>query len=247
MVPVIIIPGLFGSCGNWRGFAKELSKKVPVVVVDQRNHGLSPHSNDNSYFDLASDLKELIVDLDLSVVSLCGHSMGGKTAMVFALMYPQLLSKLVVLDIAPIAYSHSHDRILEGMMAIDLDSVSSRSQVDQTLMQAIPDKATRMFVLLSLAKTPERYVWRLNTEVLYNNLELIVGFPSGELNESNYTEECLFVSGGNSNYIDEEGKSEIERFFPSAKLEIVWGAGHWLHIDKRNDVIEKVWFFLKKE
>ncbi|MCH2189342.1 MAG: alpha/beta fold hydrolase [Gammaproteobacteria bacterium] len=243
---VIIIPGLFGSCGNWRGFAKELSRQVPVIVLDQRNHGLSPHSKENSYFDLADDLKELITQLGLERISVCGHSMGGKTAMVFALNFPSLLDKLIVLDIAPVEYDHSHAKILQGMMGIDLKSVSSRSQVDQELSQAIPDKATRMFILLSLAKNENGYFWRLNTQALYENLDLIVGFPSDELSQFIYTGESLFIRGGKSHYVEEQAELEIKRFFPASTLETVSDAGHWLHIDNQQEVLERVLLFLKK-
>ncbi len=244
---VVVIPGLFGSVGNWRSFAKQLSQHVPVVVVDQRNHGLSPHSDDNSYFDLAGDISELLDDLNISKATICGHSMGGKTAMVFALTEPDRVDKLIVLDIAPVEYSHSHAPILEALKNVDLSLVSSRAQVDQQLTAGIPDKATRMFIMLSLANKNGEFSWRLNVDALYDNLKLIGGFPTAELQGSSFGESCLFVKGGNSNYVKEQHRETIEALFPSVNIQSVKDAGHWLHIDQPQQVIGHVLSFLEKE
>ena len=244
---VIIIPGLFGSTGNWRSFAKQLSQYASVIVLDQRNHGNSPHSPQNSYIDLADDLGELVTDLGLSKVTLCGHSMGGKTAMTFALANPHLIEKLIVLDIAPVEYEHSHAAMLEGLLAVDLEGVGSRSEVEKSLISAIPDKGTRMFIMLSLKKSDEGYFWCLNLQALYDNLGHIGGFPTNNFTDVSFDQPCLFVKGAKSDYLLEKHKESLFRYFPKAIIETIDGAAHWLHIDKPREVFDEILAFIKKE
>ncbi len=245
--PVIIIPGLFGSIANWRGFADKLSKHVKVVVVDQRNHGKSPHAPENSYFDLASDIVELLDDLNIEKASICGHSMGGKTAMVLALVAPQRVDRLLVLDIAPVSYTHSHAPILEGLSNVDLKNSKSRSDVERQLSSAVPDKSTRMFIMLSLGGKIGSYFWRLNVPALQKNLPLIGGFPINLLADRKYLSKCVFIKGDLSNYVDSEYYDAIRGFFPSAEIQEVSGAGHWLHVDEPAAVLDLCLGFLQKE
>ncbi len=244
--PVVIIPGLFGSTGNWRGFAKKLSESWPVLVIDQRNHGRSPHHVDNSYLDLAEDVLELIDDLGFERVSLCAHSMGGKTAMTFALLYPDRVDALIVLDIAPVTYSHSHATILEGLQDVDLSKVGSRSEVEKQLVDAIPDKSTRMFIMLSLAQKDGAFFWRLNVDALYSNLPLIGSFPAQELVAYSYDRNCLFLKGAKSDYLIEDYYPSIKQWFSNADIAHIDDAGHWLHIEQQDAVLEHVSLFLKK-
>ena len=243
-VPVIIIPGLFGSSGNWRSFAKKLSEYRPVVVIDQRNHGQSEHSADNSYFDLANDLKLLLAELGLDKVTVCGHSMGGKTAMTFALQFPEILDKLVVLDIAPVEYAHSHAPILEGLMSVDLKQALNRADVERQLMQAIPDKSTRMFIMLSLAKSVNGYFWRLNLKGLYDNLDLIGGFPVDGFQFDSFCKPSLFIKGEDSDYVRAEEELGIHERFLNARIASIEGAGHWVHIDRPEAVLKEVLSFI---
>lgn len=245
--PVLIIPGLFGSTANWRGFAKRLALRRRVIVVDQRNHGQSPHAPDNAYFDLVDDLVDLLDELKIDKVTLCGHSMGGKTAMVFALTQASRLDRLIVLDIAPVAYEHSHAPILQALKALDLSELRSRSAVDQALSANITDKGTRLFILLSLTGSAGSYRWRLNVDALLENLPLISGFPDERINEFVYTKDCLFVKGGDSDYVNEVYYERIRELFPAAVITEVDGAGHWLHIDQAEAVLTQVLTFLEKE
>lgn len=246
LAPVLIIPGLFGSTGNWRGFAKKLAQYRPVIVVDQRNHGQSPHSSDNAYADLVADIVELLDDLELPVVTLCGHSMGGKTAMVFALTQPERLEQLIVLDIAPIAYAHSHAPILQALMSLDLSLVASRSEVEQRLTSAIPDKSTRLFIMLSLVKVDGRFQWRLNLDALYANLPFIAAFPEQNPSVGVFDRHCLFIKGADSDYIDEKGQASIRKLFPAATIQAVPAAGHWLHVEQQDSVVEQIVRFIEK-
>ena len=245
--PVLIIPGLFGSTANWRGFAKQLATRRRVIVVDQRNHGESPHAAENSYFDLVDDIVNLLSDLDIDKVTLCGHSMGGKTAMVFALTQAEKLDRLIVLDIAPVTYDHSHAPILEALQSLDLSLYSSRSAVEGALAQSIPDKSTRLFIMLSLTGKAGQFRWRLNVDALYANLPLISGFPTLELADHSYEDRCLFVKGGRSDYVNEDYYERIKKLFPAAVIKTVKQAGHWLHVEKPMPVLEQILTFLEKE
>ena len=157
-LPMIIIPGLFGSTANWRSFARKLSVTQPVLVVDQRNHGRSPHAGTNTYDDMVADLIELCDHLSIEKAIFCGHSMGGKTAMQLALNHQERVEKLIVLDIAPVKYQHSHAPFLEGLMDIDLSALKSRSEADRALQDVITDTATRLFLLQNLTGSSGSYL-----------------------------------------------------------------------------------------
>jgi len=235
--PVVIVPGLFGSTSNWRSFAKSLSDKWPVFVVDPRNHGRSPHADTHTYADMVEDLREFLDDKRLNSVILCGHSMGGKVVMAFALRYPERVSKLVVMDIAPVHYTHSHAPFLEELMKIDLLRLESRSEADRALKEAIPEVATRMFLLQSLSGTPGQYRWRINLPVLHKFMPQIVGFPDDEFAGKHSSVDAQFIFGGASDYVGEQHRSRIADLFVNAKLVGIPGAGHWLHVEKPGEVL----------
>ena len=238
--PVLIIPGLFGSTANWRGFAKKLAEHRGVIVVDQRNHGQSPHAPENSFYDLVDDLLELIDDLEIDKVTLCGHSMGGKTAMMFALTHSSRVDKLMVLDIAPVQYSHSHAPILQALKSLDLSQFDSRTAIEQALSSSIEDKSTRLFIMLSLTGRAGEFRWRLNVDALLENLPFISGFPDLSNNNVSYSDSCLFLKGGNSDYVTEAHYPRIKELFPGAVISTVEQAGHWLHVDQQRAVLEYV-------
>lgn len=246
--PVIIIPGLFGSSANWRGFAKTLADSVDVYVIDQRNHGRSPHSDTNQYIDLADDLLQFMQQHSLDQAVVCGHSMGGKTAMVFGLLYPERVANLVVLDIAPHDYSEndSHARYIKAMLKIDLADLSSRSQAEQALKSAVSDSATRLFLMLSLAGKKGEYYWRLNLPVLLDQLPEISSFPSTLFTEKNFIKPALFLAGSRSDYINRNNKSSIIDYFPNARIQTINDAGHWLHIDQPHSILNAILSFIGK-
>jgi len=244
-IPVLIIPGLFGSTANWRGFAKQLGEHCPVIVIDQRNHGRSPHAESHSYMDMVSDLLDFIDNIGLGQINLCGHSMGGKVAMAFALMHPERVNRLAVLDIAPVEYSHTHAPYLEKMIELDLDRLPSRSAADQLLKHAIPETSIRLFLLQSLAGTSGKFHWRLNLPVLLRDMPKILSFPFSQLDGLSHTGETLFVSGENSDYLLEHHHNQIREFFPKAHFTAISKAGHWLHADQPQAVLDSVLNFLQ--
>lgn len=244
---VIIIPGLFGSTTNWRGFAKKLSEHYPVIVIDQRNHGRSPHADTQSYFDMCDDLLELLNELELDNPILCGHSMGGKVAMVFGLLYPERVSKLAVLDIAPVVYPHSHAPFLEALMRIDLSQLASRKAADTALQSAIPETGTRLFLLQSLVGSANNYQWRLNLPVLHSQMNEIVGFPTERLESYSSQVEACFIYGESSTYVTEQNLRLIKTFFPSASAKGIPNAGHWLHVEQPTLVLDALHTFLQQQ
>lgn len=244
--PIIIIPGLFGSSTNWRSFAKALSNEYDVYVVDQRNHGRSPHADSQSYADMAADLLSFLDFHSIEQAVLCGHSMGGKTAMVFSLLHPERVKKLAVLDIAPTTYLHSHAPFLESLLEVDLSQLQSRAEADRAIVEAIPETATRLFLLQNLTGSPGRYRWRINLAVLHEYMTEIVGFPSHLLDKLVCESQTAFIHGELSDYVGHEHRDEIDRWFPNAEFVQIAAAGHWLHVDQPTAVQNALEEFLKK-
>lgn len=243
--PVVLIPGLFGSTRNWRAFAQQLSEIADVYVIDQRNHGESPHSDSHSYADMVADLLEFIDTLGVQQVHLVGHSMGGKVGMTCAIWHPERVLSLSVLDIAPVVYTHSHAPFLSAMLEVDVRSLSSRNEADRLLAHAIPDKATRLFLLQSLSGSPGAYAWRLNLQVLHDYMGEIIGFPiSPDERSSEANMPVLFIRGALSAYLSDEHQEVIQQFFPKAEHVSISAAGHWLHVEQPAAVLSALESFL---
>lgn len=219
--PLLIAHGLFGSARNWNVIAKRLSATRPVVVVDMRNHGASPWFDTHSYPELAEDLAA-VMDGPMDVL---GHSMGGKAAMVLALAHPERVNRLVVADIAPVAYTHSQMGPLDAMRGVDLAKVSSRADAIAQLDGMPP--ALIQFLLQSLDTKNRR--WKLNLDVLAAEMDKIVGFPDVT---GQFDGPTLFLSGANSDYVQHAHRDRIKSLFPAAKFAKLSGAGHWLHAEK---------------
>lgn len=239
--PVLVIAhGLYGSARNWRVIAKRLSDSRRVVAVDMRNHGASPRANRQTYADMADDLAEVISDLD-GPVDLLGHSMGGKAAMVLALSKPDLVNRLIVADIAPVAYSHTQMPMITAMQALDLEGLTSRSEADKRLAEHIDDPGVRAFLLQSLDLKTSPASWRLNLEVLARYMPDIIGFPalSGA-----FQRPALFLTGLASDYVTQAHRPEVLRLFPKAQHRGIPGAGHWLHAENPRAIEAEVRRFL---
>lgn len=226
--PLLIVHGLFGSARNWGAIARRMAEDRRVVSVDMRNHGDSFWSGSHSYADMAGDLAEVIV-AEGAPMDVVGHSMGGKAAMVLALTRGDLVHRLVVADIAPVAYGHSLRPLVAAMRGLDLTGVSARSEADRRLEALVADAGTRAFLLqsLDLKSAPPR--WRLNLDALDEAMADITGWPG---TEERYDGAVLFLSGAASDYVRPEYRTEIKRLFPSARMAKIPGAGHWLHAEK---------------
>lgn len=237
---LVIAHGLFGSGRNWGVIARNLATGRDVLAVDMRNHGLSPRAPTQSYADMAGDLAEVIGRLG-APVDLLGHSMGGKAAMQLALTEGRLLRRLVVADIAPVAYGHDQSRHIAAMRGLDLTGLTSRIEADRRLSAVVEDAGLRAFFLQSLDLKAISPVWRLNLDVLEAEMSKIVGWPG---TEGQFAGPALFLAGSDSPYIKAEYRDTIRALFPAARFAKLMGAGHWLHADKPREFEETVRVFL---
>jgi esterase len=234
---LLVIHGLFGSLRNWRSLSRRYAEHFDVIAVDLRNHGQSFRDPRMDYPGMARDLLNLLDALDLPAAHLLGHSMGGKTAMMFAHLWPQRLHRLVVADIAPVTYTHSYAGLIEPVMKLDLSTISSRRDADERLKRDIPDDAIRLFLLQSLEHDDQGWRWQINWPAIRDHIEEITGFPA--IDDWRIEHPCLFIRGGFSAYLRDEYWPLIERHFPNARLETIVRAGHWLHAEQPDAFFEK--------
>ncbi|WP_139958638.1 alpha/beta fold hydrolase [Flavicella sediminum] len=242
--PLLILHGYFGMGDNWKSQANNLSKKYEVHLIDQRNHGRSFHSDDFDYELLVEDLKNYVAHYKLESVHLLGHSMGGKTAMLFAVSYPEKVKSLLVADIAPKNYPPHHHQILEALNAVDFSKIKLRNEVDAVLKNYINEEGVRQFLLKNIyRKTKTELAFRFNLESLTeNNSE--VGEPLPAFAE--FDGPTLFLKGGNSGYIAAEDEGQIKAHFSDSEIVTVKNAGHWLHAENPSDFLKEVEDFLSK-
>ncbi len=238
---LVIAHGLYGSGRNWGVIARRLADQRDVVAVDMRNHGDSPRFPSQSYPDMAADLAEVIERLG-GPVDLLGHSMGGKAAMRLALTHPELVRRLVVADIAPVAYSHDQTRNAKAMALIDLSRITTRAEADAALAGSIDDPALRAFFLQSLDLRHKPPRWKLNLAVLEDQMPKIVGWQD---TPGSFDKPTLFLMGADSNYVRPEHRDAIKTLFPKARFAKIPGAGHWLHAEKPREFEETVRVFLE--
>ena len=224
--PLIIAHGLYGSGRNWGVIAKRLSDTRRVIAPDMRNHGHSPREATQTYDDMADDLAQLIAHIG-GPVDLCGHSMGGKAAMVLALRDPDLLRRLIVADIAPVPYSHTQSHHIAAMRAVDLSGITRRSEAAEQLGDQGVKPALQSFFTQSLDVAGKQ--WRLNLDVLEAQMDAIIGFPDVS---GSFANPALFLSGGASDYVLPEHRTLIKSLFPVAKFAKIPQAGHWLHAER---------------
>ena len=235
--PMIILHGLFGNSDNWQTHAKKLAEYFKVILVDQRNHGHSEWSDEFSYEIMSADLAELFHDLQLSKAILLGHSMGGKTAITFTYNHPELIEKLIVVDIGIKEYPMHHTEILKGLHAIDLDKTNTRSEAEDILSNYIESNGVRQFLLKNLYwKEKGKLAWRMNISILEKEMKKILS-PL-EFNE--IYNPTLFIRGALSNYILDEDIEELEEKFPDMTLKTINNTGHWVHAEAPTEFIQTV-------
>lgn len=242
--PLIILHGLFGSADNWLTIAKDLAEhNYQIFLVDQRNHGDSPHSDEFNYSAMAADLNEFIETHQLERPLILGHSMGGKTVMKFAVNYADKWDKIIVVDIGPKAYPVHHDVILKGLKSIDLPNIKSRGDADKQLSEYVKDMGTRQFLLKNLARDKQGgYKWKINLPVIDKNIENV---GEGLEEPLAIEKEVLFIRGEKSDYIIDQDIILINQIFPNSEVKTIKGAGHWVHAEKPKEVEELMLEFFR--
>jgi len=223
---LLIVHGLYGSARNWSVISKRMSDSRRVIAVDQRNHGDSPWFDTHSYLDMAQDLAQ-VVEHNGAPMDIVGHSMGGKAVLILALTRPDLVKRLLVADIAPVAYGHDQSQYIQAMQSIDLTHMEKRSEVAQALSKHVTDPALQSFFTQSLDLGNKR--WKLNLDVLQRDMNHVLGFP--EVTGS-FDKPTLFLSGANSQYVLPDHRPKIKALFPNAVFAKIPNAGHWLHAEQ---------------
>ncbi len=254
--PLIILHGLYGSSDNWVTIGRALSEKYEVWLVDQRNHGKSPHSEEHTYQAMQNDLLEFMDEHNIEQAILIGHSMGGKTAMKFAMEQADRLISLIIVDIAPKSYAFSiniksdtlnHKNIMESMLSLDFSGIENRNQLENLMAKKIRIGRIRQFILKNVKRKDDKtFGWVLNIDALYSNLDNILdGFSS----DANIGYEItgfpvLFIKGEQSDYINADDKDKIFSIFPYAELTSIENAGHWLHAEEPEQLLKVIDEFL---
>jgi pimeloyl-ACP methyl ester carboxylesterase len=255
--PLIIIHGLYGASDNWHTVGKALAEHFEVYLIDQRNHGRSPHAPEHTYRHMCADLLELMDNLHLSKAILIGHSMGGKTAMRFAVSNPERVQALLVVDIAPKSYNNlrtyehqtvDHQMIISTLSTIDLAKAESRLDIEHQLAERIASERTRQFLLKNLTRSVGGgFRWKLNIAALANNLPAILEGISLEdfvVEPESLGFPVLFIRGANSDYILADDADLILELFPYAETVTIPNAGHWVHAEQPRLLVKNILYFL---
>jgi len=236
--PVIILHGLFGMLDNWQTIAKKLADNYTVFLVDQRNHGRSPHDDQFDYPTMAADLMAFMESQWIHQSHVIGHSMGGKTAMEFALTYPDSIDHLVVVDIAPKSYEGGHQAIFEALFSLNLKEIENRKEAEQALEAKISDFGVRQFLLKNLSRNKAGYYeWKMNLPAIHKNYQNILAATQAT---GTMEAPTLFIKGGQSNYIEDTDEDLIHSFFPTAKIKTIEKAGHWVHAEAPKELLGEV-------
>jgi len=243
--PLVIAHGLLGSRKNWATLGKRLATNRRVLTVDMRNHGESPWDPRHDYASMAEDLEAVIEARAGGRADVLGHSMGGKAAMAVALTAPRMVRNLVVADMAPIVYQHSHEDFIAAMRAVDVGSLTRRKEAEPMIAAAVPDPGIRAFLLQNLATEGGKFFWRVNLDALSANLKSVVDWPA-PLATGRFEGPTLFIRGATSDYVPDSAWKAIQAQFPVAMLETVANAGHWLHAEQPEPFLAAVAEFLDR-
>lgn len=242
---LVFCHGLFGQGKNWTQVAKQFTKDHRALLVDLPDHGRSPWSERFGFVSAADQVADLLSPDD--PVALVGHSLGGKVAMLLALRHPELVERLCVVDVSPVAYQRTGEfaRFIDAMRNLDVGAITRRDEADEGLREAVPDDTVRSFLLQNLRRDGSGWRWQVNLDVLGRDLEVLGGWPEAELADAaSYDGPVLWVAGERSNYVRPEHQPAMERWFPKARKVTVKGAGHWLHSERPEVFVEVLRRFL---
>jgi esterase len=243
--PLFILHGLFGSADNWQTLGKQLAEYFTIYLIDARNHGHSPHSDEFSYELMSNDIKELMTDEGLESIMILGHSMGGKTALYFAVTHPNSVKKLIVVDIGPKKYPVTNQFVVDALDKFDPKNLASRKEAEEILTSSIEDAGTRQFLLKNLYwDDNQKLQWRFNFQSIKSNIKAVgdaTPIPFSPLNIP-----AMFLKGDKSDYIFPSDMKLIMSMFPIARIEIIPNAGHWVHADQPQAFFKAVLKFLQE-
>ena len=240
--PFVVLHGLLGASDNWLTLSKKWSEHNHMFLMDLRNHGKSPHDSFHTYEAMAEDLNEFLHDHEIRKINILGHSMGGKVAMTFAMLYPHKIEKLIVVDIAPKKYSNPEfEDIITTLLNMQLSTIHSLADANKQLEPEISDIVLRQFLLKNLVRDRQHnFSWRVNLQSLHNNRAALAGeIPSGK-----FDGKTMFIVGGKSNYVLKDDTAAIKDRFPNANIHTVENAGHWVHAEQPEIVQQLVSDFL---
>ncbi len=241
---ILILHGLFGSKRNWQSIARQLSKQSQVFTLDLRNHGESEHSDEMTYQAMANDVFQFISEYSLREVSIIGHSMGGKVAMQLALQHPEIIKRLVIIDIAPVKYQHSFDELIDSLKALPLEQVSNRQEAERHLQASVQPESLRHFLLQNLKNSADGLFWRINLNAIQTNVDALMDFPADHGHHI-FQNPVLFLKGEKSDYIKSQYERKIFKIFTRALFITIKGAGHWLHTENSDFVVREIKKFIK--
>lgn len=245
--PIVILHGLFGSLDNWQTLARKMSEfGYKVVTVDLRNHGRSPHVPEMSHELMAEDVKAFLLEHQLQNCTLVGHSMGGKTVMQLAIKYPELIQKLIVVDIAPKPYKAHHNTYFEAMLELPVSELTSRADIQNKLSEKIKNQAVLLFIAKNLERRKDGgFQWKFNLNALYENYTALINGLNLSAGQK-FEKETLFIGGQLSDYISKSDEKEIKDIFPLSRIEMIQNAGHWVHAEQPNQFLNSVLNFVKE-
>ena len=229
----IILHGLFGSSKNWSSFSASLKNNFQVWTIDARNHGLSPHSYSMSYTEMAKDIFRFCVTNKLEKIILLGHSMGGKTAMKFALEYPDMIAALIVVDIAPVVYDHEHEQrdLIDIMKGLHLAKYTTRMEIEKKLLIKLPNKRLVAFLMTNIINRNGQFIWRIGLEQIAARIHELLNYPE---TKCTFKGPVKFIGGENSEYLHHKYHKIIRRYFPETSITMLKNCGHWLHVERPN-------------
>jgi esterase len=240
--PLIVLHGLLGSLENWYTFARSQADKRAVIALDLRNHGGSPHVTGMTYREMADDVLAVIDALNIQQCYLMGHSMGGKVAMTLALLHPAMVERLIVVDIAPKAYTPRHQALIQAMVAMPLAELQNRKQADEWLSTTVKQPFERGFLLKNLGRNSDgTFYWQCYLQEIARQYLKITSFP---VLATTFNAPSLFIRGGQSDYVQDTDLSSIQQYFPQAVLQTVATAGHLPHVQTPAEFIALVETFL---
>ena len=242
--PIVFCHGLFGQGRNWTAVAKALADAHRTLLVDLPHHGRSPWLESFDYLEVADEVTDLLDDRfgPADPVTLVGHSMGGKVAMLTALRAPELVARLCVVDIAPVDYGSRGGEFagyVEAMQALDLGSLERRAEADAALQSDVPNRTVRDFLLQNLQRDGEGWRWQVNLDVLGRDLDMLTGWPADQLEGlAPFEGPVIWIAGADSDYVRSEQEAEMRRLFPHTRKIVIKGAGHWVHAQRPEVVVE---------